>query len=450
MSLRIAYIVTHPIQYQAPLLKYLAGCGDFDLQVFFLSDFSLHAHYEHAFKQTFKWDTELTNGYRWELLPRRIIGPSTPLRRWLPLAGLRRRLRAENFAAVWVHGWAHVGLCQAIQAAAANHIPVLFRGEALLSPDSNKRSHLAAGVLAPAPIKFRKGDVQPPLETPVNSSTLKSAWSMTNDQLRGRARAAFYRNWLLPRVAACLYIGARNREFYQQHQVTDERLFSMPYAVDNDFFQQRCADAQPHREELRAALGLAPGRPVVLFAGKLTAVKAPQELLAAFASVHQQWHDSTLPYLLFAGDGPLRSSLAAAARPLGDSVRFLGFRNQSELPALYDLGDLFVLPSNFEPWGLVVNEAMNAARPIIVSHRVGAAADLVENGKNGFVYRSGNVGELAAAITRILESANLRDQMGRASRKRISAWNFAADRAGLLAALSQVTQANDRQEQAFG
>ena len=407
MPFRIAYIVTHPIQYQAPLLKYLAGSGDIDLQVFYLSDFSLHAHYEHSFRQTFKWDTEITEGYRWEVLPRALIGPSTPPRPWLPLRRLSQRLRAGGFDAVWVHGWAHIGLCQAIEAAAANHIPVLFRGESLLNPTSE-------------------------------------------NNLRSRARASFYRNWLLPRVDACLCIGTRNREFYQQLQVTDDRLFFMPYSVDNGFFQQRCADARPHREGLRASLGLAPGRPTVLFAGKLTGVKAPDELLAAFAALHQRLRDSTPPYLLFAGAGPLRGSLEAAARPLGDSVRFLGFRNQSELPALYDLGDLFVLPSRFEPWGLVVNEAMNAARPIIVSDRVGAAADLVEHGKNGFIYPSGNVAELAAAMTRALESANLRDQMGRASQKRISAWNFAADKAGLLAALNQVTQARYRQEKAFG
>ena len=64
-------------------------------------------------------------------------------------------------------------------------------------------------------------------------------------------------------------------------------------------------------------------------------------------------------------------------------VRFLGFRNQSEMPAFYDLCDLFVLPSHFEPWGLVINEAMNAGKPVIVSDCVGAAPDLVQTGRNG-------------------------------------------------------------------
>jgi glycosyltransferase involved in cell wall biosynthesis len=405
MPFRIAYIVTHPIQYQAPLLRHLAASGAIDLRVFFLSDFSLHAHYEPAFKQILCWDSDLTEGYQWQLLPRRFIGPSTPLRRWLPLAGLRRHLRAGGFDALWVHGWAHVGLCQAIETAVANDIPVLFRGESMPRHDGD----------------FRR-----------------------------RARTLFYNNWLLPRVAACLYIGAQNREFYRRHEVADDRLFFMPYAVDNNFFQRACAEAKPRRETLRAALGLTAGRPIILFAGKLIAVKAPDELLAAFASIANRVGNHPVPYLLYAGDGPLRGSLEAAARPLGDAVRFLGFRNQSELPALYDLCDLFVLPSRFEPWGLVVNEAMNTGRPIIVSDRVGAGTDLVDNGTNGWVYPSGNVAALAAAMCRILESANLRERMGRASQKRISAWDFAADQAGLLAALHRVTEANYLQAKVAG
>lgn len=408
MSFRLAYIVTHPIQYQAPLLKYLAQSGAIDLQVYFLSDFSLHDHYEPAFNRTFKWDSALTDGYPWEVLPRKFMGPSMPLRRWLPLAGLRRRLRAGNFDALWVHGWAHIGLCQAIEAAAANRIPVLFRGESSLTA-------------------HREND------------------------LRSRARRLFYQNWLLPRVAGFLTIGTRNREFYQHHGVDESQLFDMPYAVDNVLFQRRCAQARPQREALRAELGLAPGRPVILFAGKLINVKAPQELLAALTLARKNLpQDAAAPYLLFAGDGPLRSTLEAAARPLGDAVRFVGFRNQSELPALYDLCDLFVLPSRFEPWGLVVNEAMNAARPIVVSDRVGAAADLVADGENGFVYSSGDVAALAAVLTRLVESANLRNKMGAASLARISKWNFAADRNGLLAALATVTQRRHGAEKAFG
>jgi len=392
--LRLAYIVTHPIQYQAPLLRYLSREDDIDLRVFFLSDFSLHEHYEQAFNRTFKWDVALTDGYKWEILPRVLIGPSTPLRTWWPVGWLRRRLHEGCFDAVWVHGWGHVGLCQAVREATSLGLPVLLRGESTPDPQPQRT-------------------------------------------LRRRLRDAFCRR-LFRQVAGFLCIGARNREFYRQFGAPEDILFSMPYAVDNGFFQARCAEARPQRETLRQSLGLQPSRPVILFAAKFTKMKAPEELLAAFTLLHRGWSDDAAPYLMFVGDGPLRGELEEQARPLGDAVRFLGFRNQSELPALYDLCDVFALPSRFEPWGLVVNEVMNAGRPVIVSDRVGAAPDLVEDGGNGFVYPSGDVAALASRLRQLIESPSLRAKMGERSLKRIASWDFEADRRGLMEALSAV------------
>jgi len=391
---RLAYIVTHPIQYQAPLLRYLSHSDEIDLEVLFLSDFSLHEHYEQAFNHTFKWDVELTDGYTWEVLPRLFLGPSKPLRPWWPVNGLRRRLREGRFDAVWVHGWGHIGLRQAVREAAALGLPVLLRGES-------------------------RPDLQP------------------RRTARRKLRDAFCRR-LFQRIAGFLCIGTRNRDFYNQFGVDDDRLFSMPYAVDNALFQERCAEARPQREALRRSLGLVPGRPVILFAAKFTTVKAPEELLSAFAHIHNRFPDDSAPYLLFVGAGPLGKTLEERAQPFGAAVRFLGFRNQSELPALYDLCDIFALPSRFEPWGLVVNEAMNAGRPVIVSDRVGAAPDLIVDGVNGFVYPSGDVNALASRLHQILESSALRAKMGAGSLERITSWNFEADRRGLMEALSAV------------
>src|SRR5207237_833514 len=158
-----------------------------------------------------------------------------------------------------------------------------------------------------------------------------------------------------------------------------------------------CALVSGHRESRRTGLRLDEKRPVVLFVARLSAVKAPQDLLDAFLDLRQNWNAGAPPYLLFVGDGPLRPELEARAKKLANGdVRFLGFCNQSELPALYDLCDVFVLPSHFEPWGLVVNEAMNAGKPVIVSDQVGAAPDLVKSGQNGFIFRAGDTKDLTA------------------------------------------------------
>jgi glycosyltransferase involved in cell wall biosynthesis len=264
------------------------------------------------------------------------------------------------------------------------------------------------------------------------------------DRPRGRLHSTLKRS-LLPRlfrrIHGFLAIGSRNREFYRAYGVPDERIFPMPYAVDNQFFRSRVAEARRVRDSLRAELGLTAGRPVILYAAKLQRRKRPADLLEAYRSLSPNGSAEPRPYLLYIGDGEERSRLATAAQGLGwSSIRFLGFQNQTELPRFYDLADVFVLPSEYEPWGLAVNEVMNAGRPVIVSERVGAAADLVEDGKNGFIVPTGDVTALATRLRTLTEDPDLALRMGQESARRISTWNFESDAHGLLACLDAVVR----------
>src|SRR2546430_3298455 len=116
--------------------------------------------------------------------------------------------------------------------------------------------------------------------------------------------------------------------------------------------------------------------------------------------------DSVVFFFFFQAEDGIRdltvTGVQTCALPILHAVKFLGFRNQSELPSFYDLCDVFVLPSTSEPWGLVVNEAMAAGRPVVVSDQVGCARDLVQNGLNGFIFPVGDVEALAHALTRVL------------------------------------------------
>ena len=103
---------------------------------------------------------------------------------------------------------------------------------------------------------------------------------------------------------------------------------------------------------------------------------------------------------------------------------FLGFKNQSELPRYYNLSDFLVLPSKFETWGFVVNEAMNAAKAVVLSDRVGAAVDLVDDGKNGFIYQSGNITQLASVISKLCQDSQMCIDMGEFGRQKISSWSY--------------------------
>jgi glycosyltransferase involved in cell wall biosynthesis len=385
---RVACLVSHPIQYQAPLFRYIAARPGIELTVFFLSDLSVHAYRDAGFGVDVKWDVPLLDGYRHEFLPR--VGSWSGLSFWRPWTfGLRARLRRGRFDALWVHGYAHRGCLAGIAAAKSLNIPVMLRGESNLL-------------------------------------------SETDDALKlGVKRIAMLA--LLRTIDAVLAIGRLNREYYLHYGVEPARIFPMPYAVDNEFFRTAADRARPNRERLRAELGLKPGRAVILFASKMQLHKRAADLLEAYARLSPE------AYLVFAGDGEERAHLERRARELKlDSIRFIGFRNQSELPSLYDLCDVFVLPSDHEPWGLVVNEAMNAGKPVIVSDRVGAGPDLVEDGINGAVFSTRDTASLADRLRGLIDSPEHRAAMGARALEKVSRLDFAADRDGLLAALDSV------------
>ncbi|HZC46631.1 MAG TPA: glycosyltransferase family 4 protein [Candidatus Acidoferrum sp.] len=393
-SYRVACLVSHPIQYQAPLFRYLAARPGIELTVFFLSDLSTRDYRDPGFGVSVKWDVPLLDGYQHEFLPR--VGSSNGLSFWRPWTfGLRARLRRGRFDALWVHGYAHRGCLAGIAAAKSLGIPVMLRGESNLS-------------------------------------------SETDDALKlGVKRIAIPA--LLRTIDAMLAIGRLNREYYLHYGVEANRIFPMPYAVDNEFFRTAAQRARPSRESLRVELGLKPGRAVILFASKMQPHKRAIDLLEAYARLSPDGATEPAPYLVFAGDGEERANLERRARSLKwDSIRFIGFRNQSELPALYDLCDVFVLPSEHEPWGLVVNEAMNAGKPVIVSDRVGAGADLVEDGINGFVHPARDVPALADRLRQLIEDPERRASMGARALGTVARLDFNADRDGLLAALDSI------------
>jgi glycosyltransferase involved in cell wall biosynthesis len=144
------------------------------------------------------------------------------------------------------------------------------------------------------------------------------------------------------------------------------------------------------------------------------------DLLHAFARV-----PSVQAYLVFAGDGPLRRSLEAEAQSLqvADRVRFLGFVNQSGLPEAYCAADILALPSEYEPFGVVVNEAMLCGCCAVVSDRVGARFDLVREGETGFVYPVGDVDALARILGSLVADRSAAKRFGDAARRRMETWS---------------------------
>lgn len=394
-KLRLAYLVTHPIQYQAPLLRRINAEPDIDLTVFFGTDFSARPFVAAEFGQTIEWDVPLLEGYRHELLP--ALGPreEKDLGFWKPLNyGLAHRLAAGGFDALWVHGYARWLHWTAMAAARRRGIKVLLRDEA----------------------------------TPI---------SAVRSPLKQMAKRGFFFG-LGRAVDAFLAIGSLNRRYYLEHGVPQDRIFLMPYAVDNARFKADAMKASASREEFRASLGLERDRPILLFAAKLIERKRPLQLVEAFARIHAE-PALRRPYLLFAGDGPLRKPVEAlAAQRAPGAIKVLGFQRQTELPRCYDLCDAFILPSGQEAWGLVVNEVMCAGRAVIASDMIGSAPDLVRPGENGAIFRTDDIDDMARAIRLVLQDEQQLAAMGRRSLEIIDRWSFEEDVAGLRQALSMV------------
>lgn len=385
--LKLACLVTHPIQYQAPLLRAVAAEPDIELTVFFQSDVSLKPFVDAGFGVEIAWDTPLLEGYRSVFLP--ADGPTDRIDFWRPRSrGLWRCLRQEKFDALWVHGYARAYHLQAMVMGRLLGAPVLVRDDAtLVSKPRSALNHLFKFVLITV--------------------------------LRGLCRGF-------------LTTGALNAAYFRRYGVTEAEIFPMVYAVDNDFFRRGAEEASLRRGALRAELGLDDGVPVILYAAKMEPRKRADHLLAAYAALCREI--SPAPYLVLAGDGEMRPLLEQQAAGL-DRVRFIGFQGQRQLPALFDLADVFVLPSIHEPWGLAINEAMSAGTAIIVSDEVGCALDLVEDGVTGFVVKAGDIPALTAALRRIVTDPAAAAAMAAAGRARIDGWSISRSVQGLRCAL---------------
>ena len=399
-KVRLAYLVSHPIQYQAPLLRRIALEPDIDLTVLFGSDFSVRGYKDRGFGVEVAWDTPLLGGYRSEFLrPLRDTGevsPTTPISRGI-FGRLQEADGSPAFDALWVHGYASVNSLQAILAANALGIPVLLRAE----------SWLADRVRSPWKLGLKKAFFQ----------------------LLGKG------------IAAVLPIGTVNAEYWTHYFGTSVPQFLMPYAVNNKYFADLTAAAAPREQELRAELGLSAERPVILFASKLQQRKHADHLLEAYSRLIADRQPPERPYLVVVGDGEQRAHLEAQAQQLRlEDVRFAGFRNQSELPRFFQLADVFVLPSRHEPWGLIVNEVMASGCPVIVSTDVGCHADLITNGVEGCVFPVGDIGALTQALQQVFSTPETPAKMGEAAARRITTWTYEEDVQGLRRALSAITR----------
>ncbi|MFA0761942.1 MAG: hypothetical protein HZLCBSQH_002054 [Candidatus Fervidibacterota bacterium] len=392
---RVLLIASHPIQYAAPLYRLMAKHPQLDILVAYCSLQGAEKGVDPGFGVEVAWDVPLLEGYPWVHVPNRSPRPGIDRFFGLINPGLWKLVRQGRFDCLIVYGYAYLSFWLAILSAKSARIPLILATDATC--------------LAP-----RDG----------------RGWKIPLKRI------------LLPRIYGLADIvcatSSATIEFLRSLGIPEDCIVLCHYTVDNDYFAQ--ATAKVNRIEVRQRWNIPDDAVVILFCGKLVPWKRPQDVLRAFAAINQQPQVISNPvYLIYAGEGILRQSLEIEAKSLGvtDRVRFLGFVNQSRLPEVYAASDLLVLPSEYEPWGLVVNEAMVCGLPVIVSDRVGAERDLVRPGETGEIYPVGNVAALSSILRRLLADPTQLKRMGEAARRRMETWSYRECIAGYVEAIEK-------------
>jgi glycosyltransferase involved in cell wall biosynthesis len=352
----------------------LSERGKVKIKVFYTWGKSvLKDKYDPGFGKNISWDIPLLEGYDHSFIQNVATDPGSHHFKGIYNPTLINDIEKWKADAILVYGWAFKSHLKAMRHF-YGRIPVFFRGDSTLL---NERK----GIL----IKIAK---------------------------RVLVR------WVYRHVTKAFYVGQANKAYFKRNGLIENQLVFAPHAIDNKRFNE--AGKDNFRQQL-----LIPNDAIVfLFAGKFENKKNPLMLLEAFIKLNAP--DS---YLLLVGNGKLEEDLKQRCRQaydnIGSRIHFMGFQNQSVMPAIYQTGNVLVLPSQGpgETWGLSVNEAMASSLAVLVSDKCGCSLDLVQEGKNGYIFKANDINGLIDCMQKMLNDNNTKE-LGKASKKIIADWSF--------------------------
>ena len=371
---RLAIVSSHPIQYNAPLFKLLTQRKIIEIKVFYTWETQKGGKYDPGFQKHVEWDIPLLEGYDNSFVKNTSADPGTHHFNGIINPTLQTEIEEWHPNAILVMGWSFKSHLKSLRYF-HNKIPVLFRGDSTLLDE--------------------KGGIKKILRR-------------------------LFLNWVYRHIDHSLYVGTQNKLYYLKHGLKESQLTFAPHAIDNDRFNKDLDKYIIEALKWRIELSIGGEELVFLFAGKLEPKKDPELLIKAFIGIYEPGI-----HLVIVGNGVLENKLKKSYADY-PGIHFIDFQNQSKMPVVYHLCDVFILPSKGpgETWGLSINEAMACRKAIIVSNKAGAALDLVGNDTNGYIFGSGNPIDLADKMKMFIRDHKKSKQFGTASFDKIRAWNY--------------------------
>ena len=372
---RLAIIATHPIQYNAPWFRLLNERKQIELKVFYTwSQASTGGTFDHGFGKVIEWDIPLLDGYDYKFVDNTSANPGVHHFRGIVNPKLIQEVEEFHPAAVLIIGWSFQSHLKCIMYF-HNKIPVFFRGD----------------------------------------STLLNTQFFLKKTIR-----TFFLKWIYHHVDIAFYVGLRNKEYFLAHGLKQDELVFTPHAIENERFNDTDKIYQEEAKKWRIKLNIKESDMVFLFAGKLEPKKNPELLIKAFAAIKKP-----TVHLVLVGNGILEKGIKMKYKGF-ENLHFMDFQNQSQMPIVYNLSNVFILPSKGpgETWGLAINEAMASSKPVIVSDKCGCAIDLVKEGLNGFIFKSNDVADLENKMKLLISNKSNLGIMGNHSLAIIKKWSF--------------------------
>jgi glycosyltransferase involved in cell wall biosynthesis len=389
---KLAIVATHPVQYNAPWFSLLSQSPVVEPKVFYTWGQSAEgAKYDPGFGKIINWDIPLLEGYNYRFVKNTSDDPGSHHFRGIINPALTDEIRAWYPDAIMVIGWSFHSHLQCIRYF-HKRIPVFFRGDSTLL------------------------DEKPGIKKFIRRSFLK---------------------WVYSQIDYAFYVGQANKNYFMGNGIKEHQLFFAPHAIDNNRFAEPSAEFEKKALDERRNIGINDNDLVLLFAGKLEEKKNPALLLELARTLP----DENLKFIIV-GNGQLESKLKENVKD-DERIIFLDFQNQQQMPVVYRMGDVFILPSKGpgETWGLAVNEAMACSRPVMVSERAGCAADLVKQRENGIIFDPENIGICVSFLKDLLQNRGRIKIMGKASFNIIQGYSFGGIISSVENVMKRVAQA---------